>query len=93
MSIKQTHTYVELEISKAAYDEIAGKLRAAGYHHVFTDGGAIDMHGLALVNFVEAVDKPDFDLRGRDLAQPLCDCDVGMCTHRKDCRQKTGSSA
>lgn len=42
-----THTYAELEISKAAYDEIADKLRRAGYDHVF-NGEVIDMHGLAL---------------------------------------------
>lgn len=42
-----TYTYVELEVSKAAYDEIAAKLRAAGYDCF--DGIIIDMHGLALV--------------------------------------------
>lgn len=66
MAVRQTHTYAELEISKAAYDEIAGKLRAAGYDHVFMEGGAIDMHGLAVVNLVAEVAKPDWDLRGRN---------------------------
>lgn len=47
--IKQTHTYVTLEVSQAAYNEIATKLREAGYDHVFGDDGEIDMHGLALV--------------------------------------------
>jgi hypothetical protein len=54
--IRQTHTYVELELSKAAYDEIATKLMAAGYQHCFPVGyehspgdGPIDMHGLAVV--------------------------------------------
>lgn len=49
MGIRQTHTYVTLEISGAAYEEIARKLREAGYDHCFNDEGEIDMHGLALV--------------------------------------------
>lgn len=44
-----THTFAELEVSAAAYDEIAAKLREAGYDHAFTDEGAIDMHGIGLV--------------------------------------------
>ena len=43
-----THTYVLLPVSKAVYDEIKGKLDAAGYH-CHGDDGEIDMHGLALV--------------------------------------------
>lgn len=46
--LTQTHTFVELELSAAAYAEIETKLREAGYHHAFMDGGAIDMHGLAV---------------------------------------------
>ena len=49
MVIRQTHTYVELEVSKAAYDEIAALLRDVDYDHVFMNDGAIDMHGIALV--------------------------------------------
>jgi hypothetical protein len=40
-----------LEVSQAAYDEIAQKLRTAQYDHAFhKDEGAevIDMHGIAL---------------------------------------------
>lgn len=49
-----THTYAALDVSPAAYDEIAGKLRAAGYDHVFdNDNGAIDMHGIGLVREAE----------------------------------------
>lgn len=45
-----THTYAALEVSAAAYDEIAAKLRAAEYHHAFdTEEGVIDMNGLALL--------------------------------------------
>jgi len=42
-----THTFVELEVSNAAYLEIWELLAKAGYHHAFIDG-AIDMNGIAL---------------------------------------------
>ncbi len=44
-----THTYVELEVSVAVFDEIRGRMLAAGYDHVFSEGRAIDMHGIALI--------------------------------------------
>lgn len=47
--MRQTHTYVTLELSDAAYDEIARKLREASYDHAFNAEGEIDMHGLAVV--------------------------------------------
>lgn len=51
--LKSTHTFVELEVSEAAYEEIAAKLREAGYTHAFVgvdaDRLAIDMDGIALV--------------------------------------------
>ncbi len=53
-----TRTYAVLEVSKAAYDEIAEKLRAAEYHQAFiaefvddrtsVSRVVIDMHGIAL---------------------------------------------
>lgn len=43
-----SHTYALLEVSAEAYDEIAAKLREAGYDHAFGEEGEIDMHGLAL---------------------------------------------
>ena len=47
--LRQTHTYVVLEISAEAFEEIAGKLRAADYGHCFSsDGKEIDMTGLAV---------------------------------------------
>ncbi len=46
--IRQTHTYVTLEISDLAYQEIRSKLEAAGYQHTFMNDGAIDMHGIAV---------------------------------------------
>lgn len=62
-----THTFAELEVSAAAYDEIAGKLREAGYGHAFVDG-AIDMHGIGLTRGAateidDALQKANSDLR------------------------------
>jgi hypothetical protein len=49
--MRSTYTYVTLEVSESAYNEIATKLKNAGYDHVFHKEGSrvlIDMHGLAL---------------------------------------------
>lgn len=52
---RSTHTYVLLELSESAYEEIRQKLEAAGYQHAFhsnPDAPAsprIDMHGIAVV--------------------------------------------
>lgn len=47
-----THTYVVLEVSSSAYEEIKELLEKAGYDHVFhkesKDVTLIDMHGIAL---------------------------------------------
>lgn len=45
--ISSTYTYVTLPLSLEAYQEIAHKLREAGYDHCF-DGQTIDMRGLAV---------------------------------------------
>jgi hypothetical protein len=42
-----SYTYAVLGVSGSTFEEIAAKLRAAGYHHCF-DGEVIDMHGIAL---------------------------------------------
>lgn len=42
-----THTYAILEVSREAFDDVAERLRKAGYHQAF-HGDKIDMHGLAL---------------------------------------------
>jgi hypothetical protein len=53
-----THTYAELELSPAAYDEIAEKLKAAGYDHSFMVGedvnghDTIDMHGIGVTRAI-----------------------------------------
>lgn len=49
--IRQTHTYVTLDVSPEFFHEVAVKLKAAGYNHAFShDGREIDMHGIALVS-------------------------------------------
>lgn len=44
-----THTYALFEVSAAAYDEVASRLRECGYGSSINDEGEIDMHGIALV--------------------------------------------
>lgn len=64
-----THTYVELELSPAAYDEIRQKLEEAGYEHAFNDEATIDMHGIAVtLELPEGLKDPITCLeRGREL--------------------------
>jgi hypothetical protein len=45
MVMRSTHTYARLPLSPQAYEEIATKLRTAGYDHAFIGNGDIDMHG------------------------------------------------
>ncbi len=64
-----TYTYAVLEVSKAAYDEIAAGLKEAGYGHAFhsdSGGPVIDMHGIALSakSEPEPTLKPDPYLAG-----------------------------
>lgn len=53
-----THTFAVLELSPAAYDEIAHKMREAGYGHVFMDDGAIDMHGIGVTRSMYGKHEP-----------------------------------
>lgn len=51
MTLRVTHTYAVLPVSKECYEEIMHLLQEAGYDHVFDrDNGRvlIDMHGIAL---------------------------------------------
>ena len=54
----RTHTYVVLEVSLGAYNEVATAVRAAGYDHVFCENGEIDMHGIAINKIPNAEDAP-----------------------------------
>jgi len=47
--LRSTHTVATLEVSKKSYDEIAKKLIAAGYDHVFIGDGILDMTGIGLI--------------------------------------------
>mgnify|MGYP002142428633 FL=1 len=42
-----TYTYALMQLSKAAYDEIAAKMKEAGYEHAF-DGQVISMQGIGV---------------------------------------------
>ena len=47
--MKQTHTYVILEVSRHTFEEISEKLKEAHYDHAFAqDGKVIDMQGIAI---------------------------------------------
>ena len=47
-----THTFAILEVSKRTFDDISGRLIAAGYEHCFKTTGAgvkiVDMNEIAL---------------------------------------------
>ena len=57
MRLTGTHTFAELGLTPAAYDEIADKLRAADYGHAFMPDGAIDMHGIGITRKESAMDE------------------------------------
>lgn len=44
-----THTYAEVALAPALYDQLAAALRAAGVDQAFDRDGRIDLHGLAAV--------------------------------------------
>ena len=49
--MRQTHTYVILQVSKETYREIRENLARAGYDHAFAlkaEGEVIDMQGIGL---------------------------------------------
>lgn len=46
--MRVTHTYVELPLSPAAFEEIKSKMEAAGYTDQFMEDGAIDMYGIGV---------------------------------------------
>lgn len=53
MRLRATHTLATMEVSRATFDEIAGKLREAGYDHAILDerweASTLDMTGIGLV--------------------------------------------
>lgn len=57
MSHTYTHTFVELPVSEAVWNEIAGKLKNTEYGPQILPGDIIDMHGIALVK--EKLSEPE----------------------------------
>lgn len=47
--IRQTHTYVTMEVTQSTWNEIATKMRDAEYDQAFMENDEIDMHGIAVV--------------------------------------------
>lgn len=80
--MRSTHTYAELPVSAAVYDEIAQKLRDAQYHHVFMEGGAMNMHGIGLTKTEQVPDGLLWQWwAGRD---EDCYNLAGMCATREE---------
>lgn len=48
-----TYTIATLEVTPSAFEEIAAKLRAAGYDHLFMPDGSIDMYGIAIARVLK----------------------------------------
>lgn len=51
MNLRQTRTFVRLAVHPKTYNEIAKKLKSAGYDHAFIEDDGkvlIDMQGIAL---------------------------------------------
>lgn len=72
-----THTYVNLPVSTSTFDEIYRLLQQAGYTHAIEGtGGAIDMHGIALIKQEEEI-EPEVE----ELTSVICDCE--------DCRGRS----
>jgi hypothetical protein len=88
-----TYTYAELEVSPAAYEEIADKLKAAGYDHAFHAredgrGYTVDMHGIGLTK-ADAFEQAQEVLQREPCAHPdVCTCgkcrEVGVAVYGPD---------
>lgn len=77
-----THTYAILEISPASFEEIARKLKDAGYEHAFhferrldatldkPNRLLIDMHGIAVTGSA-ALERPEIETRCTLCAGPI----------------------
>jgi hypothetical protein len=56
--LTRTHTYAELEISDAAFDEIETKLRAADYQHAFETDSSGKVVGIIMQGIMLVVSDP-----------------------------------
>ncbi|WP_069267374.1 hypothetical protein [Paraburkholderia nodosa] len=66
-----THTVSTLEISERSFKEIADKLRAAGYGHLFMADGSIDMYGIGLARGVALAPSDAAEAAQSDRAHTL----------------------
>lgn len=83
MTIRQTRTYAELGLSKAAYDEISRKLREADYRHAFMEDGTIDMHGIGVTCAdVDRTSEHAFEATN-EIMKVLADCSYAPYAHVK----------
>ena len=60
---RKTNTLAQLEVSASVFDEIAAKLRDAGYDHAFVNG-MLDLSGVGLTRGAEPVRPHRVALRG-----------------------------
>lgn len=95
--MRQTHTVALLELSEAAYQEIRGKLEAAGYQHAFgeTDGiPFVDMSGIGVTASKDPA-PPSFAMMGtaeaKLLGAPFFDeADWRLLSQRAVCEHCSG---
>jgi hypothetical protein len=66
-----THTYAILDVNPSTWNDIAARLREAGYDHAFMEDGEIDMHGIAV--------KAKAFCKAQPTADPPSDCDWPAC--------------
>jgi hypothetical protein len=55
-----TRTVAMLDVSERAFQEIADKLRAAEYQHLFMSDGSIDMYGIAIARAPDSLPRDPF---------------------------------
>lgn len=78
-----TYTYVTMDLSRAAYDEIAAKMRAAGYDHAFHEENRIDMHGIAVIPLEPVSESAE------PRSQGLCETTLTERFHNPNCKCDT----
>lgn len=86
MNLRQTHTYATLEVTPATFDEIAAKLRAAGYDHAFDlEERVIDMQGIGVMKsemVAPSAEHPDVALL-REAVQAVDEARVDLIVSKE----------
>lgn len=95
MTLTHTHTYVELEISEAAYKEIRAKLIAADYFHCFEvrdkgeqGTGPIDLTGIAVIPKIAQVEEKGPPCAYVYPGGAVCGYQAGDCMHHNSASPK-----